>query len=133
MRVTGELREEWAGRLVRRRRIALPKVTSKLENSQINYIVIDRRNNYDVDLKEDYKNLNKYDKYYEKANKIIFVLGRAVIVAAPAGIVIWLFANINIGNINILTYIASFLDPLRKNNGARWIHINSIFTRFTSK
>lgn len=35
-------------------------------------------------------------------------------VAAPAGIVIWLFANINIGNLSILTYIANFLNPFAK-------------------
>lgn len=50
---------------------ALAKVKAKLENYQINYLIIDRRNNYDVDEKEDYKNLNKYDKYYERANKYI--------------------------------------------------------------
>lgn len=37
--------------------------------------------------------------------------GRAIAVAAPAGIIIWLFANIQIGNISILTYVANFLNP----------------------
>lgn len=37
--------------------------------------------------------------------------GRAVAVAAPAGIIIWIFANIQIGEINILTYVANFLEP----------------------
>lgn len=37
--------------------------------------------------------------------------GRAIAVAAPAGIVIWIFANINISGISILNYIASFLNP----------------------
>lgn len=37
--------------------------------------------------------------------------GRAIAVAAPAGIIIWIFANINIGNVSILTYVANFLDP----------------------
>lgn len=50
---------------------ALSKVMAKLEEKQINYLVIDRRNNYDVDNKEDYKNLNNYDKYFEKAHKYI--------------------------------------------------------------
>ena len=35
-------------------------------------------------------------------------------VAAPAGLVIWLFANINIGDISILNYIANFFDPFAK-------------------
>ena len=37
--------------------------------------------------------------------------GRAISVAAPAGIVIWLFANLNIFGISLLNYIANFLDP----------------------
>ncbi len=37
--------------------------------------------------------------------------GRAIAIAAPAGIIIWLFANINISGISILTYIANFLNP----------------------
>ena len=37
--------------------------------------------------------------------------GRAISVAAPAGIIIWLFANIQIGDNSILTYVANFLDP----------------------
>lgn len=37
--------------------------------------------------------------------------GRAIAVAAPAGLIIWLFANIQIGNVSILTYVANFLDP----------------------
>ncbi len=37
--------------------------------------------------------------------------GRAVAIAAPAGIVIWLFANINIYGISILNHIANFLNP----------------------
>jgi len=50
---------------------ALPKIKSKLEDNKINYLVIDRRNNYDVDEEENYKDLNRYDKYYEKANRFI--------------------------------------------------------------
>ena len=47
-------------------------------------------------------------------DRTLFVLGRAIAVAAPAGLVIWLFANINIGGLSILTYIANFFDPLAK-------------------
>lgn len=45
-------------------------------------------------------------------DKTIFVLGRAIAVAAPAGIVIWLMSNISIADINLLTYVANFLNPL---------------------
>ena len=44
-------------------------------------------------------------------DRTLFVLGRAVAVALPAGAVIWLLANITIGDISILKHIANFLDP----------------------
>ena len=47
-------------------------------------------------------------------DRTIFVLGRAISVAAPVGIVIWLFANLTIGDLSILTYIANFLEPFAK-------------------
>ena len=50
-------------------------------------------------------------------DRTLFVLGRAIAVATPAGLVIWIFANINIENISILTYIANFFDPLAKSIG----------------
>ena len=45
-------------------------------------------------------------------DRTIFILGRAIAVAAPAGLVIWLFANIGIQGQSLLTIIASFLEPL---------------------
>lgn len=47
-------------------------------------------------------------------DRTIFVLGRAISIAAPVGIVIWLFANINISGYSILFYVANFLDPFAK-------------------
>lgn len=47
-------------------------------------------------------------------DRTLFVLGRAIAVAAPAGLVIWLFANINIGGISILTFVANFFDPFAR-------------------
>ena len=44
-------------------------------------------------------------------DRTLFVLGRAIMVAAPAGIVIWIMANITIGDMTILTHCATFLDP----------------------
>ena len=40
--------------------------------------------------------------------------GRAISVAVPAGMVIWLFANIHIGDTSILNYVANFLNPFAK-------------------
>ncbi len=45
-------------------------------------------------------------------DRTLFVLGRAVMVAAPAGLVIWLTANVTVGGAPLLTYLADFLDPL---------------------
>jgi len=44
-------------------------------------------------------------------DRTLFVLGRAVAVAAPAGLVIWLMANITVGDISLLTYASNFFDP----------------------
>ncbi len=47
-------------------------------------------------------------------DRTLFVLGRAVSVAAPAGLIIWLAANITIGEVTLLTHAANFLDPLAR-------------------
>lgn len=44
-------------------------------------------------------------------DRTLFVLGRAISVAAPAGLVIWLFANIGINGESILDLVANFLQP----------------------
>lgn len=46
--------------------------------------------------------------------RTIFVLGRAIMVAAPAGVIIYLITNIFIGNNSILQMISEFLNPLGK-------------------
>ena len=47
-------------------------------------------------------------------DRTLFVLGRAVAVAAPAGIIIWLMANITYADNSILNICANFLDPFAK-------------------
>ena len=44
-------------------------------------------------------------------DRTLFVLGRAVSVAAPAGLVLWLLANIRAGDMTLLAHCADFLDP----------------------
>ncbi|HOB35668.1 MAG TPA: ferrous iron transport protein B [Bacillota bacterium] len=44
-------------------------------------------------------------------DRTLFVLGRAVMVAAPAGAVIWLLANIPAGGRSLLAYGAGLLEP----------------------
>ena len=55
---------------------AIARICSKLEKEKINYIIIDTRNNYDVDEKIDNKNLNEYDKILEKSHKYIKIKKR---------------------------------------------------------
>lgn len=45
-------------------------------------------------------------------DRTIFVLGRAITAAAPAGAIIWLLQRIQIGDGTLLTQIAMFLEPL---------------------
>lgn len=45
-------------------------------------------------------------------DRTVFVLGRACVVAAPAGLVIWLLANLHIGDASILAHCTEFLDPI---------------------
>ena len=45
-------------------------------------------------------------------DKTLFVLFRAVIVAIPAGALIWFMANLKINDISLLKHFCDFLDPL---------------------
>lgn len=44
-------------------------------------------------------------------DRTLFVLGRAVSVAIPAGAIIWLLANVQTGDMSLLQHISAFLDP----------------------
>lgn len=50
-------------------------------------------------------------------DRTVFVLGRAAAVAAPAGLVIWLFANVFVGGQSVLAWCTGFLDPLGRAMG----------------
>ena len=47
-------------------------------------------------------------------DRTLFVLGRAVAVAAPAGLLIWIFANVRVGDLSILAHCTGFLDPFAR-------------------
>ncbi len=47
-------------------------------------------------------------------DKTLFVLRRAIIVAAPAGLITWILANIIIGDTSVLGHTATWLDPFAK-------------------
>ncbi|MCY6957446.1 ferrous iron transport protein B [Clostridium brassicae] len=52
--------------------------------------------------------------YSSIIDRTIFVLGRAILVAAPAGALTWILGNIYIGDMSIITHASTFLDPLAK-------------------
>lgn len=47
-------------------------------------------------------------------DRTLFVLGRAAAVAAPAGMLIWLLANITIGEASIFSHLTALLDPFAR-------------------
>ena len=50
---------------------SINKVIVKIENKKINYIILDRRDNYNENEKVDFKNLNMYNNEYEKIKKYV--------------------------------------------------------------
>ncbi len=54
-------------------------------------------------------------------DRTIFVLGRAMMVAAPAGLLIWMLANIHVGSLSLLAHLTSFFDPF-----ARFIGLDGV-------
>ena len=47
-------------------------------------------------------------------DRTLFVLGRAALVSAPAGLIIWIMANVSVGDSTLLVHMSEFLDPLGK-------------------
>ncbi len=47
-------------------------------------------------------------------DRTLFVLGRAAAVAAPAGLIIWICANVSINGETLISYLSSFLNPFAK-------------------
>ena len=45
-------------------------------------------------------------------DRTLKILLRSILISAPAGLVIWLLANINIGSFNILTHISNYLNSI---------------------
>ncbi len=45
-------------------------------------------------------------------DRTLFVLGRAVVIAAPAGALTWILANSFVGDVSVFTRLTSWLDPL---------------------
>lgn len=45
-------------------------------------------------------------------DRTLFVLGRALKVAIPAGILIWVMANVDVNGLSLIEYASKFLDPI---------------------
>lgn len=63
-------------------------------------------------------------------DRTLFVLGRAVAVAAPAGLIIWLLANIKINNLSIISYITDFINPFAQLFGMDGIILTAFILGF---
>lgn len=63
-------------------------------------------------------------------DRTLFVLSRAIIVAAPAGIIIWLMANINISDCPLLCHMSEFLDPFGRLIGVDGIILTAFILGF---
>lgn len=50
---------------------SINRVKATLENKKINYMIIDSQDNYDINEKEDFKNLNNYEKEFLKSKKYV--------------------------------------------------------------
>lgn len=88
------------------------KVIAKLEEKKINYMILDRRNNYEIDEICDNKNLNTYTTYFEKARKYINLKIRI------ENINNYLLENIDKQDFkNILNKMEEIINERRKNSG----------------
>lgn len=63
-------------------------------------------------------------------DRTLFVLGRAAAVAAPVGILIWIMANVKIGEMSILSRFADILDPFAKLMGLDGIILTAFILGF---
>ena len=64
-------------------------------------------------------------------DRTLFVLGRAVVVAAPAGLIIWLAANVQIGGNEPLDALRPFPRPPRPSDGVGRCHPLRFYPRFS--
>ena len=88
---------------------SIPKVTANLEHHKISYLVLDRKNNYEVTEKVDYKNLNCYEKIFKKAKQDIVKKRRI------ENIISYLYARIDDNAINkILNSLEEVLNCERR-------------------
>lgn len=88
---------------------SIKKVETQLENKKVNYLVIDRRDNYSVNEKVEFKNLNSYEKEFEMSKVYVKNTRRVETINK------YLQENINNENLkDILKDIESVINAKRK-------------------
>jgi ferrous iron transport protein B len=70
--------------------------------------------------------------YTSLIDRTLFVLYRAVVMAAPAGGLIWLLSNISIGGESMALSVSTFLDPFGRTLGLLFLLISLRFRRTKS-
>ena len=63
-------------------------------------------------------------------DRTLHVLGRAIVVAAPMGLIIWILSNTYVGDLSIIRYIANYLDPFARLFGLDGVIILSFILGF---
>lgn len=63
-------------------------------------------------------------------NRTLFVLGRAACVAAPAGLLLWILANVTINGASLLALFAAALDPLGRLMGMDGVILTAFILGF---
>lgn len=63
-------------------------------------------------------------------DRTLFVLGRAVMVAAPAGLFIWILANVEVNGLSLLAHCTGFLDPFARLMGLDGVILTAFILGF---
>ncbi len=63
-------------------------------------------------------------------DRTLKILVRSIVVAAPAGLIIWILTNVSVNNINIFNYISNFLNPIGLLIGLDGVIITSFILGF---
>ncbi len=63
-------------------------------------------------------------------SRTLFVLGRAAAVAAPAGLLIWFLANVQLNQLSLLQHLTGFLDPLGRLMGLDGVILTAFILGF---
>ncbi len=63
-------------------------------------------------------------------DRTLFVLSRAAVVAVPAGILLWLMANVRVSGISLLSHCAGFLEPFARLMGLDGVILTAFILGF---